>query len=145
MTSKPAVQKVTAAVSQRMRASSLPVSAIQAAAGAIPRQKPSTRWEKAVNRLQNEYAKSTIRTTGASRKQSHPSCRAAQMKIKEEANVKPQAKRIESTPAGRWRLAVRRFFASISASKMRLNAIAADRAATMATMIQKNRQANPGI
>ncbi len=43
MTSKPAVQKVTAAVSHRMRGSSEPRTAIQAAAGAIPRLKPSTR------------------------------------------------------------------------------------------------------
>ena len=52
--SKPAVQKVTAAVSQRIRGSSEPRTAIQAAAGAIPRQNPSTRWEKDVNRLVKE-------------------------------------------------------------------------------------------
>ena len=54
MTSKPAVQKVTAAVSQRMRGSNAPRTAIQAAAGAIPRQNPSTRCEKEVNRLVKE-------------------------------------------------------------------------------------------
>ena len=36
--SKPAVQKVTAAVSQRMRGSSEPRMAIHAAAGAMPRR-----------------------------------------------------------------------------------------------------------
>jgi hypothetical protein len=54
MTSKPAVQNVTAAVSQRMRGSSDPRTAIHAAAGAMPSDNPSTRCEKDVNRLVNE-------------------------------------------------------------------------------------------
>ena len=52
--SKPPVQQVTAAVSQRMRGSSDPRTAIHAAAGAIPRQKPSTRCENEVKRLVKE-------------------------------------------------------------------------------------------
>ena len=52
--SKPAVQKVTAAVSQRIRGSSEPRTAIQAAAGAMPSENPSTRCEKDVKRLVNE-------------------------------------------------------------------------------------------
>ena len=52
--SKPAVQKVTAAVSQRMRGSSEPRTAIHAAAGAMPSANPSTRCEKCVKRLVNE-------------------------------------------------------------------------------------------
>ena len=50
--------------------------------------------------------------------------------------VNPQAKRVYSKPAGIWRDAVRGFRASISASRMRLNAMAADRAPTIATTIQ---------
>ena len=52
--SKPAVQSVTAAVSHRIRGSSEPRIAIQAAAGAIPKANPSTRCENDVNRLVNE-------------------------------------------------------------------------------------------
>ena len=52
--SKPAVQNVTAAVSHRMRGSSEPRTAIQAAAGAMPSANPSTRCENEVNRLVNE-------------------------------------------------------------------------------------------
>ena len=46
--------EVTAAVSQRIRGSSEPRTAIQAAAGAIPKAKPSTRCEKEVKRLVKE-------------------------------------------------------------------------------------------
>ena len=52
--SKPAVQNVTAAVSQRIRGSSDPRTAIQAAAGAMPSENPRIRWENVVNRLVNE-------------------------------------------------------------------------------------------
>ena len=41
-----------------------------------------------------------------------------------------------SSPAGRWRIFVRGLRASISASSTRLNAIATERAATIATTIQ---------
>ena len=54
MTSKPAVQKVTAAVSHRIRGSSEPRMAIHAAAGAMPSEKPRTRCEKDVKRFVNE-------------------------------------------------------------------------------------------
>ncbi len=43
--SNPAVQNVTAAVSQRMRGSSEPRMAIQAAAGAMPSENPRTTCE----------------------------------------------------------------------------------------------------
>lgn len=52
--SKPAVQKVTAAVSQRIAGSKEPRTAIQAAAGAMPSANPKTICEKDVNRFVNE-------------------------------------------------------------------------------------------
>ena len=52
--SKPAVQNVTAAVSHRMRRSSDPRTAIHAAAGAMPSERPKIKCEKAVKRLVNE-------------------------------------------------------------------------------------------
>ena len=54
MMSNPAVHKVTAAVSHKMRGSSEPRMAIHAAAGAIPSENPSTTCENDVNRLVNE-------------------------------------------------------------------------------------------
>ena len=52
--SNPAVQKMTAAVSQRIRVSREPRMAIQAAAGAMPNEKPRTICENDVNRLVKE-------------------------------------------------------------------------------------------
>ena len=49
--SKPAVQSVTAAVSQRIRGSSEPRIAIHAAAGAMPKANPRTTCESEVNRF----------------------------------------------------------------------------------------------
>src|SRR5579862_9732569 len=106
MMSKPAVQKVTAAVSQRMRRSSEPRMAIQAAAGAIPRANPRTRCENDVNRLVNEYVKMTARATGARRKHNVLSSYAARMNSSDEAATKPQLKPVESNPAGMWRVLV---------------------------------------
>src|ERR1039457_2407524 len=83
--------------------------------------------------------------TGASSRHSGPSSREANNKIAQEAKVKPQAKRLESRPAGRWRFEVRRLRASIGASSRRLKAMAAERAETMATTIQRKRQPKPGI
>ena len=54
MMSNPAVHSVTAAVSHRMRGSSEPRMAIQAAAGAMPSENPSTRCDSDVNRLVKE-------------------------------------------------------------------------------------------
>ena len=54
MMSNPAVHSVTAAVSHKMRGSSEPRMAIQAAAGAIPSENPSTTCDSDVNRLVNE-------------------------------------------------------------------------------------------
>ena len=54
-----------------------------------------------------------------------------------DAIVKAQTKPTESRPAGIARDAVRGFLASNSRSAMRLNAIAAERAPTIATTIQR--------
>src|SRR5439155_7333784 len=53
----------------------------------------------------------------------------------DETNTKPATKPGDKIPAGRARIAVRGFAASILASTSRLKAIAADRAATMHTTI----------
>src|SRR5580704_5152405 len=50
--------------------------------------------------------------------------------------MNPHANRRVSKPAGRWRACVRGLRASISASRTRLNAMATERAATMASTIQ---------
>src|SRR5690348_486840 len=58
------------------------------------------------------------------------------MKTRLETATKPHPKLVESRPAGMWRMRVRGLRRSISASMSRLNAMAADRAPTMATTIQ---------
>src|SRR5260370_12293022 len=136
MMSKPAVQKATAGVRQRTHRSSEPGIGIQAAAGAMASANPKTRCEKEVNRLVKEYEKITPSATGARRKHKAFNSRAAKMKISEETITKPQAKPAESNPAGIWRSFVRGLRASISASIRRLNAMAAERAPTIATTIQ---------
>src|ERR1019366_5954868 len=98
--SKPAVQNVTAAVSQRMRGSREPRTAIHAAAGAIPSANPSTICERWVKRLVNEYAKTTPSATGARRKQSEFSSHAANRNRALVARVNPQQKVRERAPAG---------------------------------------------
>ena len=52
--------------------------------------------------------------------------------------MKPHVNPFETVPAGIARMRVRRLIASISASATRLKAIAADRAATIATTIHAN-------
>src|SRR5580698_1056455 len=100
ITSKPAVHAVTAAVSQRMRGSSDPRTAIQAAAGAIPSAKPSTTCEKCVKRLVNEYVKTTPSASGARWKQSGFNSHAANRNTRLLATVNPQQKPRDNKPAG---------------------------------------------
>src|SRR5271163_4617888 len=107
MTSKPAVQAVTAAVSHRMRGSSEPRTAIHAATGAIPSANPSTTWEKCVKRLVNEYVKTTPRASGAKWKQSGFNSQAATTKTILLTAVNPQQNPRDSNPAGMWRDLVR--------------------------------------
>src|SRR5579872_1446716 len=123
MTSKPAVHAVTAAVSQRIRGSSEPRTAIQAAAGAIPKAKPSTACEKCVNRLVNEYVKTTPSASGARWKHNGFNSHAARKNTRLLISVNPHANRRDSKPAGMCRDFVLGLRASISASTKRLNAI----------------------
>src|SRR4051794_16626146 len=118
-----------------MRISSVPRIAIQAAAGAIPSESPSQRWANMVKRLANEYVKIIARATGAKARHNRPNCWDDQKKARTETSVNNQANRTLSKPAGRAREAVRLFRASISASRMRLNVMAAERADTMASII----------
>src|SRR5579883_2567123 len=99
---------MTAAVNHKMRTSSDPRIAIQAAAGAMPRQKPSTKCDSDVKRLQNEYKNKIASASGESAKHRPPSSPAAATKIRQAIAVKPQANRTESSPAGKCRIAVRR-------------------------------------
>src|SRR5258705_3871899 len=128
-----------------MRGSSEPRTAIQAAAGAIPNDKPSTRCDQRVKRLVYEYSKTTANATGERRKANRFSWKAASTKIPQETATNVETKAGLSVPAGRARAWVRGFAASIAASARRLKAMAAERAETMAMMIQANwrRVGNP--
>src|SRR5581483_5881471 len=119
-----------------MRESSDPRTAIQAAAGAIPSAKPKTRCDHLVHRLVYEYNSRTANATGDSKNASRFNCHAANTKIPQDITTKFLTKLWVNAPAGNARVRVRGFAASMEASAKRLNDIAADRAATMATMIQ---------
>ncbi len=113
--SKPAVQQVTAAVSQRMRGSSDPRTAIHAAAGAIPKLKPSTRCEKEVKRLVNDR-KIRSREPAAPAANKAVQLARGQKKQRHGGRHNIQAKPRLNKPAGRWRLRVRGLRPSISRS-----------------------------
>ena len=81
------------------------------------------------------------RATGESRKASGLSCHAAKISSAEVTATNPATNGRDSLPAGSARVLVRGLAASISASASRLNAMAAERAATRATQIQNNVQA----
>src|SRR5690242_8807695 len=76
--------------------------------------------------------------TGESRNASQFSCHAAKTKIALEITTKTATNVFESAPVGIARMAVRGLAASYSASTRRLKAIAAERAPTIATTIQKS-------
>src|ERR1700677_4705077 len=80
---------------------------------------------------------STARTTGDRNNVSRFSCAAARIKASDITTVKPATKRRLSTPVGIARPAVRGLAASRRASAHRLKAMAAERAVTMHTTIQK--------
>ena len=139
MMSKPAVQNVTAAVSQRILGSSEPVTAIQAAAGAMPSEKPRTRCEKRGEALgvgvEEDHGQRHRRQLEAQRIQR---ARGQQEHQNRQPSRSPRRSAALKSPAGMWRMRVRGLRASISASRIRLNAIAAERAPTIATTIQSS-------
>src|SRR5262249_11706302 len=114
-----------------MRESREPRTAIQAAAGAIPRAKPSTRCDQRVTRLVYEYSRITASATGERYRVARLSLAAPRTKSVQAATTNKAANRCESAPLGMARMAVRGLAASIRASAMRLKAMAAERAETM--------------
>src|SRR5579871_4629901 len=119
-----------------MRGSSEPRTAIHAAEGAIPSANPSTRCDHRVTLLVYEYNSSTASATGESSRVMRFNRLAARMKMALDTTTKVATNAGDRWPAGNARVLVRGFAASRAASAQRLNAIAADRAAIMATMIQ---------
>src|SRR5215470_5563428 len=134
-TSNPPTQQVTAAVRIKIRASSEPRTAIHAAAGAMPREKPSSRCDQRVNRLVNEYRRTMARARGERYNVSLFNCDAARTKTAQATATNNTTNLCDKIPAGRARVAVRGFAASICASARRLKAMAADLAETMHTRI----------
>src|SRR5450432_2552872 len=119
-----------------MRGSKDPRTPIHAAEGAIPKAKPSTRCDQRVKRLVYEYNNTTPSAMGDNMSARRFSCHAASTNTAQETMTKAATDPDVSVPAGRARLRVRGFAASMEASASRLKAMAAERAATMATMIQ---------
>src|ERR1700733_11059175 len=78
------------------------------------------------------------RATGDNSSDRRFSCEAATTKIVHEITTKLATNPGESIPAGRARVRVRGLAASMEASASRLNAMAAERAETIATTIQSS-------
>src|SRR5882672_4939088 len=119
--SKPATQNMTAAVSNRIWGSSVPRTAIQAAAGAMPRENPKTKCDQRVTRLVYEYNRTTARATGESSKVNRFSCQAARTNTAQDITTNTATNSLLNTPAGRARDWVRGLAASIDTSASRLN------------------------
>src|SRR5215467_9672711 len=134
-TSNPPTQKVTAAVRIKMRGSSEPRTAIHSAAGAIPRERPSSRCDHLVNRLVNEYRRTITRASGERYNVSRFSCDAARTKTAQAPATNNNTNFCDKIPSGMARVEVRGLAASISASARRLKAIDADLAEIIHTRI----------
>src|SRR5258705_1891168 len=116
-----------------MRGSKDPRTAIQAAEGAMPSANPSTRCDQRVKRLAYEYSKPTASATGDRTSAKRFSWDAASTNTAQETMTNSVTNPGVNVPAGRARVWVRGLAASMEASARRLKAIAAERAATMAT------------
>ena len=136
MISNPATQNMTAAVKIRITVSNVPRMAIHAAVGAIPMANPSTRCDSTVKRFVYEYPNTITKASGASFRQSEFSIAVEMTNTAEQNTVKPQANDLERTFVGIARILVRGLRESISASITRFSVIAADRAETIANVIQ---------
>src|SRR5262245_17199529 len=117
---------------------SLPWIAIQAPDGAIARHQPSIRWENEVRRLVYEYRRMEPSAIGERISVKRLRLYAANKKSADETIVKMTANLMSRSLFGSARLAVRGLAASIFRSAMRLKVIAAERAPTIASVIQRN-------
>src|SRR5215467_12423953 len=118
-----------------MRGSSEPRTAIHAAAGATPSEKPSSRCDQRVKRLVNEYRVTRASATGERYRVRRFNWAAASTKTAQHTTTNSVTNLSERIPAGMARVAVRGLAASICASARRLKAMAADRAVTMQSNI----------
>ena len=136
--SNPLTQNSTASPSSVGGSRSVsPRTAIHAATGASISAAPSQKCARLVNRFVSEYP-STNSSTGPLRTSGHGFGGSRRRNSSVEATNPAAVSTVNATtaptdrvPAGRWRPAVRGFFASRCRSASRLNAIAADRANTM--------------
>src|SRR5215472_2156189 len=104
-TSNPPTQNVTAAVRIRMRGSSEPRTAIHAAAGATPREKPSSRCDQRVKRLVNEYRVTRASATGERYRVRRFNWAAARTKTAQHTTTNSVTNLSERIPAGMARVA----------------------------------------
>ena len=139
--SNPAVHSVTAAVSHRMRGSSEPRMAIQAAAGRDPQRKSQhhvrERREALGERIKHQDRQRHGRQLQAQRIQF---ARGEDEHQRPDGDESPGEARASAVRRAGGAILVRGLRASISASSTRLNAMATERAATIATTIQQQLQ-----
>ena len=106
--------------------------------GEIARAQPSIRCENAVNRFAYEYPRTLNNATGDSANVSQFSEYAARQKDADRQKKEAHANLTESLPLGSRGSRFAGSAASKSRSTMRLNVIAAERAPTIATVIQRS-------
>ena len=131
----PPTQNVTAAVSSRMRGSSEPRTAIQAAAGAMPKRKSQNQMGPARKALGVGVEQNNGERHRGKLERETVQLRRREDKIAQETTTKLVTNVGDRVPAGSARVWVRGLAASMEASATRLNAMAAERAEIMATMI----------
>src|SRR5262245_17052398 len=134
--SNPATHVATASVtasSSHAGRLQCPVTARYPPTGAIARLIPSQRWGHQVKRLARLYVRIQASASGLSRKQSGLSSQAATRKTEAATMIETHAWASVSAPRGSSRLRVRGLAESNLRSAIRLNPIAAQRAAENAT------------
>ena len=136
MVSRPIIQKITVAHSAQATGEKCPVTAIQPPAAAAPSVTPSQTWHSQVKRLVYGYPIRKSSASGSSATHSGLSCHAANSSTATLTATSPQACAGLTLPLGTSRPAVRGLRASIARSMTRLAAIAAVRAAAIATVTQ---------
>ena len=139
MTSKPATQKRTERPRTTGVAANRPVTAIHAPDRRDREAEPEDEVRERRDALRERVAENDESATGESARHSGLSRQAAKTKsAAAESAQKTDGGATDTEPAGMSRAAVRGFAASIARSAMRLKAIAAERAPTIATRIKKS-------
>lgn len=134
--SKPAIYVINAKERNRISPEKVFATATHAPIGANDITNPRYKWESQVNRLVQEYRNSRNRTGIEKIRQMVSSMADANINKQEKKQINRIAEYFEIFPDGISLVAVLGFFLSNCSSATRFTPIAADRAPTMAIIIQ---------